>query len=165
MQGRVTLTLNYMHILLEPRTKEVLNDSFPSNVPHPDQHPPRLHVPTHPRHDQQLPAFSEQTQQTNSPSRPPIQSQYGANRQCTMPSPYHNDQLAPAYDPEQGDFDPARVGRKKSLVRPDREKIEPGYRQWHYRSYVAQAEDEGMGRVGVMASSAFHISVYSREKN
>jgi chitin synthase len=77
-----------------------------------------------------------------------------------MASPYQNTQLAPAYDPEQGDFDPSRVGRKKSLVRPDREKIEPGHRQWHYRSHVAQAEDDGMGRVGVMPSSAFYFSFY-----
>ena len=143
---------------------------------HPDQRPPRAARPpsTQPRQDQQLPAFPEQTQHTNSPSRPPIQSQYGGNvsfqnpvrpeRQRTMPSPYQNQHLAPAYDPEQGDFDPARVGRKKSLVRPDREKIEPGHRQWHYRSHVAQAEDDGMGRVGVMASSTLYASVYSKEK-
>lgn len=29
------------------------------------------------------------------------------------------------------------VGRKKSLVRPEREKIEPGHRQWHYRTHAA----------------------------
>lgn len=32
--------------------------------------------------------------------------------------------------------------RKKSLVRPDREKIEPGHRQWHYRHHAAQLEEE-----------------------
>lgn len=37
--------------------------------------------------------------------------------------------------------DPALMGRKKSLVRPDREKIEPGHRQWHYRSHAARLED------------------------
>ncbi len=37
--------------------------------------------------------------------------------------------------------DAALVGRKKSLVRPDREKIEPGHRQWHYRSHAARLED------------------------
>ncbi|KAJ3504799.1 hypothetical protein NLJ89_g7748 [Agrocybe chaxingu] len=50
-------------------------------------------------------------------------------------------------------FDPSRVSRKKSLVRPDREKIDPGHRQWHYRSHVAQLEEEGNTRVGVMPSS------------
>jgi len=92
---------------------------------YPDQRPPRAVRPasTQPRQDQQLPAFPEQTQQTNSLSRSPIQSQHGANvsfqnpvrpeRQRTMPSPYHNNQLDSAYDPEQGDFDPSRVGRKR----------------------------------------------------
>lgn len=37
--------------------------------------------------------------------------------------------------------DASLVGRKKSLVRPDREKIEPGHRQWHYRSHAARLED------------------------
>lgn len=37
--------------------------------------------------------------------------------------------------------DAALVGRKKSLVRPDREKIEPGHRQWHYRTHAARLED------------------------
>lgn len=76
-----------------------------------------------------------------------------------MASPYTNNHLAMAatgagYDAEQGGeyADTSRVGRKKSLVRPDREKIEPGHRQWHYRSHVAAAEDEG-NRVGVMPSS------------
>ncbi|KAJ7674350.1 chitin synthase-domain-containing protein [Mycena rosella] len=56
-----------------------------------------------------------------------------------------------AGDPETAD--PERVLRKKSLVRPDREKIEPGHRQWHYRSTVANLEEEGRGRVGVQPST------------
>ncbi|KAJ7148626.1 glycosyltransferase family 2 protein [Mycena crocata] len=63
-------------------------------------------------------------------------------------SAYHP---AGAGDPEAADHD--RVLRKKSLVRPDREKIEPGHRQWHYRSTVAQLEEEGQGRVGIMPST------------
>nr|GAT52894.1 glycosyltransferase family 2 protein [Mycena chlorophos] len=50
-------------------------------------------------------------------------------------------------DPESG------MLRKKSLVRPDREKIEPGHRQWHYRTHVAQLEEEAPGRVGVLPST------------
>lgn len=70
-----------------------------------------------------------------------------ANRQRTLPSAYQ-----PNIDPEHEQD--SRVYRKKSLVRPDREKIDPGHRQWHYRSHVAQLEEEGSGRVGVMPSSA-----------
>lgn len=71
-----------------------------------------------------------------------------------MPSAYTS-QLSPGLDPEDPEYMDAasRVARKKSLVRPDREKIEPGHRQWHYRSHVAQMEEEGHGRVGVMPSS------------
>ncbi|KAJ6513164.1 glycosyltransferase family 2 protein [Mycena sanguinolenta] len=34
------------------------------------------------------------------------------------------------------------IPRRKSLVRPDRERIGPGHRQWHYRNRVAQLEEE-----------------------
>ncbi|KAJ7274309.1 chitin synthase-domain-containing protein [Mycena haematopus] len=34
------------------------------------------------------------------------------------------------------------VTRRKSLVRPDRERIGPGHRQWHYRNRVARLEEE-----------------------
>ena len=71
-----------------------------------------------------------------------------------MPSAYHA-HLPYAGDPESPELsDVSKVGRKKSLVRPDREKIDPGHRQWHYRSHVAQLEQEGNARVGVMPSSA-----------
>ncbi|KZW00470.1 hypothetical protein EXIGLDRAFT_639196 [Exidia glandulosa HHB12029] len=46
-----------------------------------------------------------------------------------------------------------RVGRKKSLVRPDRERIDPGHRQWYYRNHAAQAESKGTGRFGLMPST------------
>ncbi len=72
-------------------------------------------------------------------------------RQRTFPSAYQ--QNVPA-DVEALDYGTeSRVLRKKSLVRPDREKIEPGHRQWHYRSHAQKLEDEGTGRVGVHASS------------
>ncbi|CCM02263.1 uncharacterized protein FIBRA_04346 [Fibroporia radiculosa] len=47
-------------------------------------------------------------------------------------------------DPEAANTG-AGVGRKKSLVRPDREKIEPGHRLYHYRNHAVQMEDEGGG--------------------
>ncbi|KAF8807868.1 glycosyltransferase family 2 protein [Phlegmacium glaucopus] len=79
------------------------------------------------------------------------------HRQRTLPSAYHHPQLT---DPEHSDqFDPSRVARKKSLVRPDREKIDPGHRQWHYRSHVAQLEEEGNTRVGVLPSTTGNYPV------
>ncbi|THH08720.1 hypothetical protein EW146_g8900 [Bondarzewia mesenterica] len=59
-------------------------------------------------------------------------------------SAYHNMMPPTSPDPE-GRYtmaDAALAGRKKSLVRPDREKIEPGHRQWYYRTHAAQLEDE-----------------------
>ncbi|KAG9100517.1 Chitin synthase, class 3 [Ceratobasidium sp. UAMH 11750] len=56
----------------------------------------------------------------------------------TLPPP-------PPHDPEDHGAD---MRRKKSLVRPDREKIEPGHRQWHYRNHVADGS-----RVDVMPSA------------
>lgn len=72
-----------------------------------------------------------------------------AYRDAALP-PTPNDNNA---DAEAG-LDPALVARKKSLVRPDREKIEPGHRQWHYRNHAARLEDEGRATVGLMPSSS-----------
>ncbi|KAJ3546178.1 hypothetical protein NM688_g5541 [Phlebia brevispora] len=55
-------------------------------------------------------------------------------------------QSPPPNDPsyaEAGAFADGNVGRKKSLVRPDREKIEPGHRQYHYHNRVANLPDGG----------------------
>ncbi|KAH9947090.1 glycosyltransferase family 2 protein [Amylocystis lapponica] len=67
----------------------------------------------------------------------PRQRAYTAYQHNQPPTP-----LDPAYA-EAGDG--GRVGRKKSLVRPDREKIEPGHRQWHYRTHAVDMEDQGGG--------------------
>lgn len=136
------------------------------------QRPPRAVRPQslqHPRSP--APPYSDPVAQ-NTPRSPPAHSDFRTNvsfqstergdrnstldaqRQRTLPSAYQP-HLSYAGDPENSDYvDPSRVGRKKSLVRPDREKIEPGHRQWHYRSHVAQLEQEGNTRVGVMPSCA-----------
>lgn len=77
-------------------------------------------------------------------------------RQRTMPSAYQNQFSPPHPDAETGEFlEHGMVGRKKSLVRPDREKIEPGHRQWHYRTHVEQMADDT--RVGVQPSSRWSL--------
>lgn len=143
-----------------------------------DQRPPRSARPgQHTSQTQSRSPAPSYPDRTASPGRPQYQHHEGSRgisfqdtergdrqgpldpqRQRHMPSAYQN-QLSPTMaDPETAEYyDPSRVGRKKSLVRPDREKIEPGHRQWHYRSHVAQLEEEGAGRVGVMPSST-HIS-------
>ncbi|KAF9651932.1 glycosyltransferase family 2 protein [Thelephora ganbajun] len=67
-------------------------------------------------------------------------------------SPYNNHTLSTTSDPtlaETGGY--SGVGRKKSLVRPEREKIEPGHRQWHYRSHAAGESNASPG-VNVLPS-------------
>ncbi|KAJ6576589.1 glycosyltransferase family 2 protein [Mycena vulgaris] len=51
--------------------------------------------------------------------------------------------LSPEPDAEGG----VGVTQTKSLVRPDRERIGPGHRQWHYHNRVAQLEEEKEGAV------------------
>lgn len=111
-------------------------------------------------HSQQRPPFN-QSQEGRTPNisfrdteRGDRQSALDQQRQRILPSAYEN-QLSPTFAKSDGaDYlDPARVGRKKSLVKPDREKIEPGHRQWHYRTHAAQMQNEGTGRVGVQPST------------
>lgn len=61
-------------------------------------------------------------------------------------------------DVEVGGVTGERVLRKKSLVRPEREKIEPGHRQWYYRNHAAQMEDESKG--GVFPSRTSQRIIY-----
>jgi chitin synthase len=72
-------------------------------------------------------------------------------------SAYQNILSPTSPDPESGFAmaDAALVGRKKSLVRPDREKIEPGHRHWHYRTHAAMLEDANATLV--QPSSLFFI--------
>ncbi|KAI0756168.1 chitin synthase-domain-containing protein [Daedaleopsis nitida] len=58
-----------------------------------------------------------------------------------------------------------RVGRKKSLVRPDREKIDPGHRQWHYRNHAAQMVNEGGGALPSTTGNAPHRGQLRRGKS
>lgn len=64
-------------------------------------------------------------------------------------SAYQNISSQTSPDPESGFTmaDAALVGRKKSLIRPDREKIEPGHRHWHYRTHAARLEDTNVNLV------------------
>jgi chitin synthase len=71
-----------------------------------------------------------------------------APRARSIPSAYHHDVEG------GGEYDPSKVYRKKSLVRPDREKVDSHHRQFHYRNHVAQLEEEAGGRIGVMPSCA-----------
>jgi hypothetical protein len=131
-----------------------------------DQRPPRSTRPGQANSFQ--PASPAPAYPDSAPySRPPLSSTESSKANVSFQNVEkgdRNDHLDPhrqrtAYlpqltDPEYSDqFDPSRVARKKSLVKPDREKIDQNHRQWHYRSHVAQLEEEGNTRVGVLPSS------------
>ncbi|KAL4068959.1 glycosyltransferase family 2 protein [Scleroderma yunnanense] len=109
-------------------------------------------------------AYTQQQQSPLSPRSQPYitfqdtelgdrQDSLESQRRKNMPSAYRNDLPPTPQDPE-GDYANAeRVGRKKSLIRPDREKIEPGHRQWYYRTHAAGLGDEGPGGVDVQPST------------
>lgn len=64
-------------------------------------------------------------------------------------------------DPESG-FSESNFRRKKSLVRPDRERMDPSHRQWYYRNHAAQLDAvDSQGRphhhVGYMPSTTGHM--------
>ncbi|KAG9222182.1 hypothetical protein CCMSSC00406_0009005 [Pleurotus cornucopiae] len=126
-----------------------------------EQRPPRAPRPG--QQQQNQPPLSPPTIQypdrSSSPGRPQIPHHHtNVSFQVDERAGAHpsaDQQRQRAYysnDPEA--LDPSRVGRKKSLVRPDREKIDPGHRQWHYRNHAAaQLESDSNSRFGVLPSA------------
>ena len=49
------------------------------------------------------------------------------------------------------------VARKKSLVRPERERMDPSHRQWYYRNHAAQMDNNARSNVMYMPSSTGHL--------
>ncbi|KAL4401855.1 Chitin synthase, class 3 [Malassezia pachydermatis] len=49
------------------------------------------------------------------------------------------------------------VQRKKSMVRPERERMDPNHRQWHYRNHAAQMDNTHGSNVAYMPSSTGHM--------
>ena len=110
--------------------------AYPS-LAYPDQSATPYRPPPHP-----------QLAPPTSPRGISFQNNEGGDRHDPLDQSRHR--LYSAYQPTsptpmdvEGGFADGRVGRKKSLVRPDREKIDPGHRQWHYRNHAAQLLDEG----------------------
>jgi len=63
-------------------------------------------------------------------------------------------------DPEHGfSAHNDQFRRKKSLVRPDRERMDPNHRQWYYRNHAAHMDvmASNGGRVGYMPSTTGHL--------
>ncbi|WFD23600.1 chitin synthase [Malassezia equina] len=49
------------------------------------------------------------------------------------------------------------LGRKKSLVRPERARADPTHRQWHYRMHAAQMDQNQNSKVMYMPSTTGHM--------
>lgn len=78
---------------------------------------------------------------TSNSARPPYDYSYSKDSSGGV----GGEPTTPGGDPEAGSpnpFSDTDFRRKKSLVRPDREKIDPSHRQWHYRNHAAQMEEE-----------------------
>ncbi|WFD42437.1 chitin synthase [Malassezia psittaci] len=61
-------------------------------------------------------------------------------------------------DPESAYGNSSQFRRKKSLVRPERERIDPSHRQWYYRNHAAQMDmNNGRSNVGYMPSATGHM--------
>jgi chitin synthase len=149
------------------------------------QRPPRAHRPSYSQYSQQPlsptspPSYIDQPGSPYSPysshhqsyesgrsaNNVSFQTTERGDRRAPLDQPgrvrqhsaYQNVSSLPSPDPETGYAmaDTTLVGRKKSLVRPDREKIEPGHRQWHYRSHAARLEDTNANLV--QPSSMFYV--------
>ena len=100
------------------------------------------------RGDRAAPISSRYSQQQQPPTSP---------RDRNLPPTPQNMQDE-EYAAGGGDSWGTRVGRKKSLVRPEREKLDPAHRLYHYRTHAAQLEDEGRGPV--KPSSAYYYYLY-----
>jgi chitin synthase len=156
----------------------------------PGQRPPRQQRPAYGNHQYQPsdpPGYPQDS--STSSFRPPPQPVYTQSRagpgpsisfqntergdreghlpqrqqqQQQQQSAYRNTPMSPAGDPERGGYpSEANVLRKKSLVRPDREKIEPGHRQWHYRTHAAHLESANSDLVQpsspLFSTTVFHV--------
>ncbi|KAI0830869.1 glycosyltransferase family 2 protein [Trametes gibbosa] len=110
--------------------------SYPAYSSYPDQ-PPSTYRPPYPHEQTRGVSFQNNEggdrHERLDQNRQRLYSAY----QSTSPPPVDDD-VEGAYVGADG-----RVGRKKSLVRPDREKIDPGHRQWHYRNHAAQMMNDG----------------------
>ena len=127
-------------------------NSPPSYADQPSPYSPHKHTPSLPRD-----AGNVSFQTTERGDRRALLDQPGRVRQH---SAYQNILSPTSPDPESGYTvtDAALVGRKKSLIRPDREKIEPGHRQWHYRTHAAMLEDTNANLVQPSSGFSIHLS-------
>ena len=99
--------------------------------------------------------------QRSAPSRESVKS-YGDDKRNLLDPNSSSTALnqVNTLDPESGfSAQNANFRRKKSLVRPDRERMDPNHRQWYYRNHAAHMDVMAAngGRVGYMPSTTGHL--------
>ena len=88
----------------------------------------------------------------------PILNSYQQQRPGTStggPSVSFGQDLPRSSNIHRQDSQGADVRRKKSLVKPDRERVDPGHRLWNYRNHAAAMEFDGNGMVGPSATGNY----------
>jgi chitin synthase len=118
--------------------------------------PPRAQRPqSHQQHHVASPPFSPSQQYQDVPQTGISFQEYeSGDRAGPLPPGSRQRRYSAAIEDPQSVG--ARVNRKRSLVRPERERIEPGHRQYHYR-HIASQLDENSTR-NVMPSSMHFLS-------
>ena len=124
--------------------------------------PPRAQRPQSHQQHQQLasPPFSpSQQHESGLQSGITFQEYESGDRAGPLPATSSRQRRysAAIEDPQSLD---ARVNRKRSLVRPERERIEPGHRQYHYRNMAAQLDEHGTRHVRPSSMPSFSKSPF-----
>ncbi|KAK0518266.1 Chitin synthase, class 3, partial [Tilletia horrida] len=91
--------------------------------------------------------FSTASAKSRPGSMGPQTNKDGATSRTSLIGPPSNRPISGSSllgDPEAGGFSAANpnsdMRRKRSLVRPDRERMDPNHRQWYYRNHAAQMD-------------------------
>ncbi|CBQ72947.1 probable Csh5-chitin synthase 5 [Sporisorium reilianum SRZ2] len=138
---------------MSPPLNNINSLAYPNNTgPQPNQQrPPGISF----QEPQRMPA------QRSGPSRDSVKS-YADDKRSINDANSSSTALNQinSLDPESGfSAQNASFRRKKSLVRPDRERMDPNHRQWYYRNHAAHMDVMAAsgGRVGYMPSTTGHL--------
>jgi chitin synthase len=138
----------------------------------PQQRPPRS-VPPLSAQQQQHARSPLSQQQQQQQQQQPVQGAISfapneqGDRAAPLPFERRQQRYSASFDPNaivalgvnnnDGPKDPealgAKMSRKKSLVKPDRERIDPSHPQWHYRTHAARMGEQNGSNMAVLPSS------------
>ena len=154
------------------KTTKVEADRLFRDEMEPQQRPPRSVPPPSAQQQQHARSPLSQQQQQQQPVQGAVSFAPNEQGDRAAPLPFERRQqrYSASFDPNaiaaQAGFinnnndvtkDPealgAKMARKKSLVRPDRERIDPSHPQWHYRTHAARMGEQNGSNMAVLPSS------------